>query len=84
MNHAIRHLTADGTPSVNKAYTSEEYLKVTEEQLKASASQQQDQTASPAESQLESQNQQEGWFAFFVFFFFSLSLSYFDVIGVNW
>ncbi|XP_021285217.1 sec-independent protein translocase protein TATB, chloroplastic [Herrania umbratica] len=49
----------NGTPSVNKAYTSEEYLKVTEEQLKASASQQQDQTASPAESRLESQNQQE-------------------------
>ncbi|XVE64258.1 hypothetical protein DITRI_Ditri07aG0086400 [Diplodiscus trichospermus] len=50
----------NGSPSVNEAYTSEEYLKLTEEQPKASASQQQDQTASPGESQLESQVQHEG------------------------
>ncbi|OMO68400.1 Twin-arginine translocation protein TatA/B/E [Corchorus capsularis] len=49
----------NGTPSVNNAYTSEEYLKVTEEQLKASASQEQAPTASPEESQLESQSQPE-------------------------
>ncbi|XVF09912.1 hypothetical protein REPUB_Repub07fG0138100 [Reevesia pubescens] len=49
----------NGASAMNKAYTSEEYLKITEEQLKASASQQQEQTASPGESQLESQNQQE-------------------------
>ncbi|XVF53561.1 hypothetical protein PTKIN_Ptkin05aG0108700 [Pterospermum kingtungense] len=50
---------SDGAPSVNRAYTSEEYLKITEEQLKASASLQQGQTASPGESQLESQIQRE-------------------------
>ncbi|XWS50482.1 hypothetical protein CRYUN_Cryun12cG0091200 [Craigia yunnanensis] len=49
----------NGTPSVNEAYSGEEYLKSTEEQLKTSASQQQDQIASPAESQLESQIQHE-------------------------
>ncbi|XWS48462.1 hypothetical protein CRYUN_Cryun13aG0079500 [Craigia yunnanensis] len=49
----------NGTPSVNEAYTSEEYLKITEEQLKPYASQQQGQIASPGESQLESQNQHE-------------------------
>ncbi|XVF50859.1 hypothetical protein PTKIN_Ptkin04bG0137500 [Pterospermum kingtungense] len=49
----------NGTPSVSEAYSSEEYLKITEEELKASASQQRSQTASPGDSQLESQNQQE-------------------------
>ncbi|XP_022738846.1 sec-independent protein translocase protein TATB, chloroplastic-like [Durio zibethinus] len=49
----------NGTSSVNEAYTSEEYLKIAQEQLKASASQQQGQTASPGESQLEFQNQHE-------------------------
>ncbi|XVE58497.1 hypothetical protein DITRI_Ditri04bG0174200 [Diplodiscus trichospermus] len=49
----------NGTPSVNEAYTSEEYLKITEEQLKVAASQQQGQTDSPGETQLESQNQHE-------------------------
>ncbi|XP_022764571.1 sec-independent protein translocase protein TATB, chloroplastic-like [Durio zibethinus] len=49
----------NGTPSLNEAYTSEEYLKITEEQLKASASQQQGQTTFPGESQLESQIQHE-------------------------
>ncbi|KAL9412301.1 hypothetical protein AB3S75_045846 [Citrus x aurantiifolia] len=34
----------NGAPSANKAYTSEEYLKMTEEQLKASAAQQQEQS----------------------------------------
>ncbi|KAE8682329.1 Sec-independent protein translocase protein TATB [Hibiscus syriacus] len=43
--------------SVNEAYTSEEYLKITEEQLKASASKQQGQTASPGETELGSPNQ---------------------------
>ncbi|KAK8478535.1 hypothetical protein V6N12_057987 [Hibiscus sabdariffa] len=49
----------NGTPSVTEAYASEGYLKVTEEQPKASAPQQLDQTASPGESQLESENQTE-------------------------
>jgi len=35
---------ADGTLDPTKAYSSEEYLKITEEQLKASAAQQQGQT----------------------------------------
>ncbi|XP_039065277.1 sec-independent protein translocase protein TATB, chloroplastic-like isoform X1 [Hibiscus syriacus] len=55
--HAIRHLTAGVTQSVNEAYTSEEYLKITEEQLKASASKQQGQTASPGETEPGSPNQ---------------------------
>ena len=80
MNHGIHHLTADGTPSVNEAYTSEEYLKITEEQLKPSASQQQGQIASPGESQLESQIQHEGWF----FSLSCLSFALSDVICVNW
>ncbi|GMI75533.1 HIGH CHLOROPHYLL FLUORESCENCE 106 [Hibiscus trionum] len=45
--------------SVNEAYTSEEYLKITEEQLKASASKPQGQTVSPGETELGSQNQDE-------------------------
>ncbi|XP_039065278.1 sec-independent protein translocase protein TATB, chloroplastic-like isoform X2 [Hibiscus syriacus] len=45
------------TQSVNEAYTSEEYLKITEEQLKASASKQQGQTASPGETEPGSPNQ---------------------------
>lgn len=48
----------DGAQSIKAAYTSEEYLKITEEQLKAS-SKQQDQTASPSETELGSQNQHE-------------------------
>ncbi|EXB93837.1 hypothetical protein L484_004323 [Morus notabilis] len=46
---------ADGSSSQNNAYTSEEYLKVTEEQLKAAAAQQQGQTPSQSVSQLEAQ-----------------------------
>lgn len=49
----------DGAQSIKAAYTSEEYLKITEEQLKASASKQQDQIASPSETELGSQNQHE-------------------------
>ncbi|KAF3432956.1 hypothetical protein FNV43_RR24058 [Rhamnella rubrinervis] len=41
--------------SPSRAYTTEDYLKITEEQLKASAAQQQGQTPSPAESQSETQ-----------------------------
>ncbi|KAK8599467.1 hypothetical protein V6N13_077388 [Hibiscus sabdariffa] len=47
----------NGTPSMTEAYASEGYLKVTEEQPKASAPQQPDQTVS--QSQLESENQTE-------------------------
>ncbi|GLU24296.1 hypothetical protein SLE2022_402420 [Rubroshorea leprosula] len=43
--------------SPNRAYTTEEYLKITEEQLKASAFQQQEQTPSPEVSQLKPQTQ---------------------------
>jgi hypothetical protein len=49
----------DGAPSPNKLYTSEEYLKITEEQLKASAAKQQGQPPPPAESQLEPQAQRQ-------------------------
>ncbi|ESW15449.1 hypothetical protein PHAVU_007G073200 [Phaseolus vulgaris] len=42
----------NGTPDPTKAYSSEEYLKITEEQLKASAAQQEGQTA-PKERQEE-------------------------------
>ncbi|XP_024025404.1 sec-independent protein translocase protein TATB, chloroplastic [Morus notabilis] len=45
----------NGSSSQNNAYTSEEYLKVTEEQLKAAAAQQQGQTPSQSVSQLEAQ-----------------------------
>lgn len=47
----------NGAPSPNKSNTSEEYLKMTEEQLKASAAKQQEQPPPPAESQLEPQAQ---------------------------
>ncbi|KAJ6417645.1 hypothetical protein OIU84_001100 [Salix udensis] len=43
----------NGAPSPNTAYTSEEYLKITEDQLKASAAEQQGQSTPPVESQLE-------------------------------
>ncbi|RVX01962.1 Sec-independent protein translocase protein TATB, chloroplastic [Vitis vinifera] len=52
--------SGDGAPSLNKAYSSEEYLKITEEQLKASAAQQQSQTPPPGESQLEPQTEPLG------------------------
>ncbi|PQQ20632.1 sec-independent protein translocase protein TATB chloroplastic [Prunus yedoensis var. nudiflora] len=45
----------NGAPSPSRAYTSEEYLKITEEQLKAAAAQNQGQTSTPVESQLEPQ-----------------------------
>lgn len=47
---------ADGTLDPNRAYSSEEYLKVTEEQLKASAAQPQRQTP-PKEGENEPQIQ---------------------------
>ncbi|KAA8539939.1 hypothetical protein F0562_026631 [Nyssa sinensis] len=50
----------NGAPSPNSAYSSEEYLKITEEQLKASAAQQQMQTPPVGESQLKSQTQPDG------------------------
>ncbi|KAL6291536.1 hypothetical protein ACE6H2_009046 [Prunus campanulata] len=45
----------NGALSPSRAYTSEEYLKITEEQLKAAAAQNQGQTSTPVESQLEPQ-----------------------------
>lgn len=53
-------LCADGAPSPSRAYTSEEYLKITEEQLKAAAAQNQGQTSTPVESQLEPQTPSQG------------------------
>ncbi|EEF49076.1 conserved hypothetical protein [Ricinus communis] len=47
----------NGAPSQTTAYTSEEYLKITEEQLKASAAQQQVQTPASGESQFESRSE---------------------------
>ncbi|KAJ4829825.1 hypothetical protein Tsubulata_025336 [Turnera subulata] len=47
----------NGTPSSNRAYTSDEYLKITEEQLKSSAVPKLRQSAPPGESQLEPQAQ---------------------------
>ncbi|KAI4347575.1 hypothetical protein L6164_008377 [Bauhinia variegata] len=43
----------NGTADPNRAYTSEEYLKIREEQLKASAAQQEVQAPPPEEGQLE-------------------------------
>lgn len=42
---------ADGVSSPNNAYSSEEYLKITEEQLQTSSDLQQPQTPPPGESQ---------------------------------
>ncbi|GAV76286.1 MttA_Hcf106 domain-containing protein [Cephalotus follicularis] len=47
----------NGTPSSTRAYTSEEYLKITEEQLKASVAQQQSHSPPPGESNFENQAQ---------------------------
>ncbi|GKU89280.1 hypothetical protein SLEP1_g3439 [Rubroshorea leprosula] len=49
----------NGASSLNRAYTTEEYLKITDEQLKSSASQQQGQPPSPEVSQFEPQTQPE-------------------------
>ncbi|CAK9185054.1 unnamed protein product [Ilex paraguariensis] len=51
--------STDGSPSPNKAYSSEEYLKITEEQLKASVAPQQTETASIGDSQTEPQSQSQ-------------------------
>ncbi|KAK3403926.1 hypothetical protein EUGRSUZ_K00283 [Eucalyptus grandis] len=48
----------NGAPSPTRAYSSEEYLKITEEQLKASAARQQGQTMSSEESKPEPQLEQ--------------------------
>lgn len=51
-------------PSQNKAYSTEDYLKITEEQLKATAAQQQlqqnEQTTSVGETPFESSTQTQG------------------------
>ncbi|XP_059435238.1 sec-independent protein translocase protein TATB, chloroplastic isoform X1 [Corylus avellana] len=47
----------NGASSPNRAYTTEEYLKITEEQLKASAAQQQVQVPPSGEGELETQTQ---------------------------
>ncbi|XP_058769821.1 sec-independent protein translocase protein TATB, chloroplastic [Vicia villosa] len=47
----------NGKLDESKAYSSEEYLKITEEQLKAIAAQQQEQTPSPKEEKIEQQIQ---------------------------
>ncbi|KAK2983539.1 hypothetical protein RJ640_023073, partial [Escallonia rubra] len=49
----------NGLSSPKKAYSSENYLKITEEQLKASAAVQQKSVDSPGEGQLESQAQSQ-------------------------
>ncbi|XP_027365178.1 sec-independent protein translocase protein TATB, chloroplastic isoform X2 [Abrus precatorius] len=48
---------ADGTRDPIRAYSSEEYLKITEEQLKAAAAQQQEQSPPPQEAKIEPQIQ---------------------------
>lgn len=58
MMHCV--CNADGVSSPSRAYTTEEYLKITEEQLKAAAAQQQGQTSSPAEAQTETQTNVQG------------------------
>ncbi|XP_062154683.1 sec-independent protein translocase protein TATB, chloroplastic [Alnus glutinosa] len=47
----------NGASSLNRAYTTEDYLKITEEQLKASAAQQQGQIPPSGEGELETQTQ---------------------------
>ncbi|KAL6953650.1 hypothetical protein U1Q18_004608 [Sarracenia purpurea var. burkii] len=49
----------NGAPSPNRAYTSEDYLKITEEQLKASAAQQLTLTSPLEESQFEPQTRSQ-------------------------
>ncbi|XAR53638.1 hypothetical protein NMG60_11022265 [Bertholletia excelsa] len=49
----------NGAPTLNRAYSSEEYLKITEEQLRASAAQQQMQISPQQESQPEQKIQQQ-------------------------
>lgn len=56
----IRSLdNADGTQDLRRAYSSDEYLKITEEQLKAVAAQQEEQaqTPPPKEANIEQQVQ---------------------------
>lgn len=60
VNSFILSKFADGSPSQKAAYTSEDYLKITEEQLKASAAQQQVQSPPQGESSPELQNQPQG------------------------
>lgn len=51
----------DGTPSLSKAYSSEDYLKITEEQLKAaSAAQQNRESTSTGESPSEIKKVSQG------------------------
>ncbi|KAK3013440.1 hypothetical protein RJ639_009358 [Escallonia herrerae] len=50
----------NGLSSPKSAYSSEDYLKITEEQLKASAAVQQKSVDAPGEGQLESQAQSQG------------------------
>lgn len=50
-------IITDGASPPNKAYTTEEYLKITEEQLKAAADREQEQIPSSGQGELESQTQ---------------------------
>jgi len=54
------HNNVDGKADPNRAYSSEDYLKITEEQLKAAAAQQQEQTPLPKEDKSEQQIQPPG------------------------
>ncbi|KAG5558624.1 hypothetical protein RHGRI_008537 [Rhododendron griersonianum] len=63
----------NGAPSPNKAYSTEDYLKITEVQLKAAAAQQQAQTSPAGESKSELQTRPQGS-AFLTTLSLSLSL----------
>ena len=52
-------LIVDGAPP-NNGYSSEEFLKITEEQLKASAAVAQDAASYPSENQIETSSQPQG------------------------
>ncbi|CAL5209556.1 unnamed protein product [Lathyrus oleraceus] len=56
-NNSQTAVDPNGKVDESKAYSSEEYLKITEEQLKAVAAQQQEQTSSPKEDEIEQQIQ---------------------------
>jgi hypothetical protein len=51
---------ADGNGDPSRAYSSEDYLKITEEQLKAAAAQQQVPTPPPQEAEIEQEVQPPG------------------------
>lgn len=59
-NFVCDNADGSGTQDASRAYSTEDYLKITEDQLKASAAQQQGQTPPPKEGETEPQIQPPG------------------------